>query len=154
MSQLSSFSSKQRSERRIAVRLPLKVSGRDTRGVSFEEETSSENLCRNGTAFLTRLNLPIGSDLDIRIPYSQSATRNPQPDFATQGRVVHIAHFVAPAEKSPAATASTSAIVPGTAHSNGDANAVASTTVNAERLIGIQFTGPRFRRLFRSESLA
>ncbi len=40
--------SKQRSERRISVRLPLKVRGRDSRGVTFEEETSSENLCRNG----------------------------------------------------------------------------------------------------------
>jgi len=35
---------RQRTERRIAVRLPLRVSGRDRRGVIFEEETSSENL--------------------------------------------------------------------------------------------------------------
>jgi len=59
--------SKQRSERRISVRLPLKVRGRDSRGVTFEEETSSENLCRNGAAFVTRFDVAIGSDLEIRI---------------------------------------------------------------------------------------
>lgn len=153
MSQLSSSSSKQRSERRIAVRLPLKVSGRDPLGNSFEEQTSSENLCRNGAAFVTRLDLPVGSDLDIRIPYSQTAARNPQPDFTTQGRVVHIAHFAAPAEKSAAAAAS--AVSSSTiSASNGTAVTAASSSMQPERLIGVQFTGPRFRRLFRSESLA
>jgi hypothetical protein len=136
MSQLSS-STRQRSERRIAVRLPLKVSGRDTRGISFEEETSSENLCRNGAAFVTRFDLPVGSDLDIRIPYSQTGTRRPQPDFTTRGRVVHVAAFNADAAKETQA----------------DATRAASDS-QAERLIGVQFTGPRFRRVFRSESIA
>jgi hypothetical protein len=49
--------SRQRSERRIAVHLPLKVRGRDKRGVLFEEDTSSENLCRNGAAFVTRFDV-------------------------------------------------------------------------------------------------
>src|SRR5713226_7404083 len=65
--------SRQRSDRRIAVRLPLKVRGRDSRGVTFEEDTSSENLCRNGAAFLTRFDVAIGSDLEIRSPFSQYA---------------------------------------------------------------------------------
>src|SRR3982074_2334244 len=67
--------SKQRSERRISVRLPLKVRGRDARGVTFEEETSSENLCRNGAAFVTRFDVALGSDLEIRIPFSRYASR-------------------------------------------------------------------------------
>jgi hypothetical protein len=151
MSQLSSSSSKQRSERRIAVRLPLKLSGRDPLGNSFEEQTSSENLCRNGAAFLTRLDLPIGSDLDIHIPYSQTAARHPQPDFTTQGRVVHIAHPAA-AEKTAAAAANASnaTVVPSANRNSSDP----SSANQSERLIGVQFTGPRFRRLFRSESLA
>src|SRR5260370_40398109 len=62
--------STQRSERRIAVRLPLKVRGRDSRGFAFAEDTSSENLCRNGAAFVTRLDVAIGSDLAIRSPFS------------------------------------------------------------------------------------
>ena len=111
---------KSRAERRISVRLPLTVRGRDTRGVTFEEETSSENLCRGGAAFVTRFDVAIGSDLEISIPFSHYAARRKEPDFATQGRVVHVRD------------------------SEGD----------GEHLVGVQFTGPRFRRLFRSESAA
>jgi hypothetical protein len=132
--------SKQRSERRIAVRLPLKVRGRDAHGFAFEEDTSSENLCRNGAAFMTRFDVAIGSDLEIHIPLSQYASRRPGPDrlaapangnrvagprinesdFATQGRVVH----------------------------------VCDCQSGREKLVGVQFTGPRFQRVFRSESAA
>jgi hypothetical protein len=139
--------SRQRSERRIAVRLPLKVRGRDARGFAFEEDTASENLCRNGAAFVTRFDVAIGSDLEIRIPFSRypsrrvdrsagggnndrsagarndarfASVRSNDTDFATQGRVVHIC----------------------------DAQA------QGEKLVGVQFTGPRFQRVFRSESAA
>jgi len=121
--------SKQRSERRIAVRLPLKVRGRDARGFAFEEDTSSENLCRSGAAFVTRFDVAVGSDLEIRIPFSHYTSRRPgssalarsaDADFSTQGRVVHICD----------------------AQSEG------------EKLVGVQFTGPRFQRVFRSESAA
>jgi hypothetical protein len=118
--QLSTLASKQRSERRIAVRLPLKVRGRDARGVIFEEETSSENLCRSGAAFMTRFNVAIGCDLEIRIPLSRYASRRGESDFETQGRVVH----------------------------------VADSPQDGERLVGVQFTGPRFHRVFRPESAA
>src|SRR5260221_9378837 len=67
---VSTFASRQRSERRIAVRLPMQVSGKDSRGVIFTEDTSCENLCRSGAAFLTRFEVAIGSDLMIRIPKS------------------------------------------------------------------------------------
>src|SRR6202521_1883436 len=126
---LSTTVSRQRSERRIAVRLPLKVRGHDARGFAFEEDTSSENLCRNGAAFVTRFDVAIGSDLEIRIPFSQHASRRPgssafsrgaDADFSTQGRVVHVA-------ESPS---------------------------TGEKLVGVHFTGPRFQRVFRSESAA
>jgi len=136
----SSTVSRQRSERRISVRLPLKVRGRDARGLAFEEETSSENLCRNGAAFVTRFDVAIGSDLEIRIPLSQHVSRRPAPerlagpgngnrftgarfnesDFTTNGRVVH----------------------------------VHDSASHGEKLVGVQFTGPRFQRVFRSESAA
>ena len=138
----SSTVSKQRSERRISVRLPLKVRGRDARGLAFEEETSSENLCRNGAAFVTRFDVAVGSDLEIRIPFSQHVSRRPAPerfagpgkgngnrftgtrfnesDFTTNGRVVH----------------------------------VHDSSAHGEKLVGVQFTGPRFQRVFRSESAA
>jgi hypothetical protein len=116
----------------------MRVRGRDSRGVLFEEETSSENLCRSGAAFLTRFDVAIGSDLEIRIPLSYYAShradrfatagkanrfaagRDNDTDFATQGRVVHVAD-------SPSL---------------------------GEKLVGVQFTGPRFQRVFRSESAA
>jgi hypothetical protein len=120
MVQLTQTVSRQRSERRISVRLPLRVRGRDSRGVLFEEETSSENLCRSGAAFLTRFNVAIGSDLEIRIPFSHYASRRNEADFTTQGRVVHICEAAGP----------------------------------GEHLVGVQFTGPRFQRVFRSESAA
>jgi len=63
---VSTSVSRQRSERRISVHLPLMVRGRDKRGVLFEEETSSENLCRSGAAFLTRFDVAIGSGLSTR----------------------------------------------------------------------------------------
>jgi hypothetical protein len=104
------------------VRLPLTVSGRDSRGVTFQEETSSENLCRSGAAFLTRFDLPIGCDLEIHIPIAQSSVRRKETesDFATRGRVIH----------------------------------VGSAEIRGEKIIGVQFTGPRFRRMFLSESAA
>src|SRR5690349_2707739 len=89
--QMSTHLSKQRTERRIAVRLPMQVTGRDSRGVVFTEETSSENLCRGGAAFVTRFDLPIGTDIDIRIPTSsQQAWKREDTNFATRGRVVHV----------------------------------------------------------------
>ena len=79
-SQLSSSSSKQRSERRIAVRLPLKVSGRDPRGVLFEEETSSENVCRNGAAFVTRSrSCPSAATSKSASPFLNPSPAAPKP---------------------------------------------------------------------------
>ena len=108
----------QRSERRISVRLPLRVRGTDARGFAFEEDTASENLCRGGAAFVTRFELAIGSDLEILIPFSQGGVRRKDQDFSTQGRVVH----------------------------------VRDAQNDGERLVGVQFVGPRFQRMFRSES--
>ena len=120
MSQTIENGAKQRSERRIAVRLPLRVRGCDARGFSFEEDTASENLCRGGAAFRTRFDVALGSNLEIRIPFSYYASRRTEADFATQGRVVHVADALSKGEK----------------------------------LVGVQFTGPRFQRVFRSESAA
>jgi hypothetical protein len=120
MSQISERTIRQRSERRISVRLPLRVRGKDTRGFAFEEDTSSENLCRSGAAFRTRFDVAIGSNLQIRIPLSASAMRRSESDFETQGRVVH----------------------------------VSAAQPDGEKLVGVQFVGPRFQRVFRSESAA
>src|SRR5438552_18773084 len=67
---ISTSVSRQRSERRIAVRLPLKVRGHDAHGYAFEEDTASENLGRNGAAFVIRFDIAIVYDMEIRIPFS------------------------------------------------------------------------------------
>jgi hypothetical protein len=117
---LNALATKQRSERRISVHLPMQVRGRDRRGILFTEETASENLCRNGAAFITRFDVALGSDLEIRIPLTHQAMRRTDADFATRGRVVHV----------------------------GEAQ------VGGERVVGVQFIGPRFQRMFRSETAA
>jgi hypothetical protein len=120
MSHISQSIATKRSERRISVRLPLRVRGRDSRGFAFEEDTTSENLCRSGAAFRTRFDVAIGCNLEIRIPSTIQFSRRAEHEFETHGRVVHV----------------------GDAHTNG------------ERVVGVQFTGPRFQRVFRSESAA
>src|SRR6516164_117101 len=120
MSQTVEKITRPRSERRISIRLPLRVRGRDTRGFAFEEDTSSENLCRGGAAFRTRFDVAIGSNLEIRIPMQGSPSRRVENDFETQGCVVHVTDGVAEGEK----------------------------------LVGVRFVGPRFQRMFRSESAA
>ena len=113
----SRSAARQRSERRIEVHLPMHVRGRDAGGTDFEENTSSENLCRGGAAFLTRFDVAIGSDLEIRIPFSNYASRRGDAGFSTSGRVIHVR----------------------------DAASL------GEKVVGVQFTGPRFPRVFRSE---
>ena len=90
---------KLRSERRISVRLPLRVRGKDARGFAFEEETNSENLCRSGAAFRTRFDVAIGSSLEIRIVPQGYGPRRPEQDFETQGQVVHVSTALTDGEK-------------------------------------------------------
>ena len=106
-----------RRERRVPVHLPMLVRGTDRLGESFEERTSSVNLCRSGAAFATRFSLDLGSELEINIPVPPVSGET-DTEFATQGRVVHFA--------------------PG--------------SQSSELIVGVMFTGPRFNRMYVSES--
>ena len=106
-----------RRERRVPVHLPIVVRGTDRAGEKFEERTSSVNLCRGGAAFSTRYALALGDRLQINIPVAPTPS-DPEGDFATHGRIVHV--------------------VPG-------------ATVR-ELIVGVEFTGPRFHRMFVSEA--
>jgi len=153
---VSTSVSRQRSERRISVHLPLRVRGRDKRGVLFEEETSSENLCRNGAAFLTRFDVAIGSDLEIRIPLSYNASRRTArfADAGNSGRFTgagNVGHFAATRNNGRFAGARNDEADFAT---QGRVVHVANAESEGEKLVGVQFTGPRFQRVFRSESAA
>jgi len=106
-----------RRERRIPVKLPMLVRGTGRDGESFEERTSSEDLCRGGAAFATRHALTLGTHVEISITATPSAA-DPDADFSTQGRIFHIK--------------------PGRNKS--------------EVVVGVEFTGPRFHRMFVSET--
>lgn len=110
-----------RKERRIRVRLPVEVRGVDRSGVRFNERTESEDLSRQGAAFVLSRDLDLGADLDILIvrpPRGKSAARESTPgDFATQARVRHI------------------------------------QSAQAGRIIGVEFIGSHFHRVFLSESV-
>ena|SRR4029077_9482313 len=106
-----------RRERRVPVHLPIVVRGTDLTGMSFEEHTSCENLCRGGAAFATRYPLTLGIHLEIRIPVVSTAISNDK-EFSTQGRIVH----------------------------------VKKGRDQHELIVGVEFTGPRFNRMFVSET--
>jgi PilZ domain-containing protein len=79
-----------RAERRIAVRLPVRVRGADRAGVRFDEMTTSENVCRNGLAFATLHELSPGATLEIQITQAALASERAAPDFSTRGLVAHV----------------------------------------------------------------
>ena len=106
-----------RRERRVPVRLPIVVRGMDLTGMSFEEHTSSENICRGGAAFATRFPLNLGIQLEIQIPVIPTAASK-DTEFSTQGRIVHVKRG----------------------------------RDEHELVVGVEFTGPRFHRMFVSES--
>jgi c-di-GMP-binding flagellar brake protein YcgR len=105
-----------RKERRISVRLPMQIRGKDIEGATFEESTQSENLCRGGAAFVLRRRLDRGASLEIRIPLPAPAGTS-EAEFSTVGRVVHIA----------------------------------DASQETGKIVGVEFTGPRFRRIFQTE---
>src|ERR1700730_18088525 len=106
-----------RRERRVPVQLPIVLRGTDLTGMSFEEHTSCENLCRGGAAFATRYPLNLGIHLEIRISVAPNAASE-DTEFSTQGRIVH----------------------------------VKKGRDQHELIVGVEFTGPRFNRMFISES--
>jgi c-di-GMP-binding flagellar brake protein YcgR len=113
----SAATPERRRERRIDIRLPIHVRGKDAEGADFEERTSSENICRGGVAFVTRRKIGYGTTLQIRIPLP-APTGASEDEFSTVGRVVHIKN----------------------------------AELDAGLLIGVEFTGPRFRRIFQAET--
>jgi hypothetical protein len=93
------------------------VRGTDRTGFSFEEHTSSENLCRGGAAFATHYPLDLGIHLEIQIPVPPTAASK-DTEFSTQSRIVHIKQG----------------------------------SDEHELIVGVEFTGPRFNRMFVSEA--
>lgn len=111
--------SDRRTQRRIAVGLPMLIRGTDRQGMHFEDTCHSYDVSRNGASFSSTRELELGMEVEIVIP-RQNPNRPTDNDFITQARVVR----VLPGEKT------------------------------GESLIGVQFVGPRFHRVYVSESTA
>jgi len=107
----------------------------------LEEDTSSENLCRNGGRLSSRVSdVAIGSDLEIRIPLFSIWLAPAQP--ARLGAPANGNRFAGRQDQqSDFATPGPSRPRP----------AIPRPERKARRR---QFTGPRFQRVFRSESAA
>jgi hypothetical protein len=106
-----------RRERRVAVHLGMTLHGADPDGVTFEEVTRTENVCRGGLAFSVRHAVSPGMSLEISIPVP-ARSADSSADFASQGRVVH----------------------------------VELGSGLRERIVGVEFLGPRFNRMDSPES--
>ncbi len=106
-----------RSERRVVVSLPVRLRGTTRTGTQFEERTASENVSRGGIACSTIHELPLGTDIEIGI--GVAAAKDEPTEFATRGKVVHVAPGVATFKK----------------------------------IVGVMFTGPRFNRMYSSETI-
>jgi hypothetical protein len=78
-----------RREKRVQVRLPVEIRGKDSSGAQFNEVTTSENLCRGGVAFTLTRELDLGAMLDINIPLPRGGKQGDN-DFATRGQVRHM----------------------------------------------------------------
>lgn len=114
-----------RKERRIRVRLPVEVRGIDRSGVRFNERTESTDLCRQGAAFVLSRDLELGADLDILIPLARPAGR-------------------APARATAEATSGDFATQARVRHVR---------SVQDGSVIGVEFIGSHFHRVFLSESV-
>jgi hypothetical protein len=64
--------------------------GKGTRGFAFEEDTSSENLCRGGAAFSHPLRRGHRLEPADQFPPARFARAPRRERFETQGRVVHV----------------------------------------------------------------
>jgi hypothetical protein len=54
-------------QKRRGLRLPLNVTGRDTRGAPFAERAQTVNISGGGLCFESVRQLPVGSRIDLRI---------------------------------------------------------------------------------------
>ena len=78
-----------RRESRVAAQFPMVVRGIDSMGYSFEEHTSSQNLCRGGAAFSLHSPLVLGDELEIEIP-GLPTMASEDAEFWMPCRIVHL----------------------------------------------------------------
>jgi hypothetical protein len=111
-------STDRRTQRRIAVGLPMTVRGTDAGGIRFEDASQTHNVSRTGVSFLSSRELKLGMDVEITI--SREGAKD--SDFQTLAHVVRVEAASESPEDAP-----------------------------QQFLVGVQFIGPRFHRVFVNE---
>lgn len=76
-----------RLDRRVALRLPIRIAGTHKSGRCFEFMTRTANLCRGGLALATRHPFDLGEQVEIII---LQAPLSREKLFSTLGRIAHI----------------------------------------------------------------
>jgi PilZ domain len=81
--------------RRLDLRLPLEVSGRDRSGRAFIEQGLTRNISGGGICFESSLHPPIGSRLTLRIqvPKALRARFGQRPVYEVQAVVCRVENF-------------------------------------------------------------
>ncbi|MGD1105031.1 MAG: PilZ domain-containing protein [Terriglobia bacterium] len=78
-----------RSQRRVAVAIPVQVRGLDAAGLEYDDSTTALEVSRRGLSFLTKRNLAIFATLTVVIP-GRGPVRPEEgaTDFFTEATVV------------------------------------------------------------------
>jgi hypothetical protein len=82
-------------EKRVGLRIPVHVTGRDPGGSPFAEATSSLNVSGGGICFESARQLPVGSRVDLRIRVPPALRRHFRGKgvYAVRAVVCRLEHF-------------------------------------------------------------
>ena len=77
-----------RVQKRVAVGLEMRVSGKEANGLPFDDTVHSGNVSRTGASFLTLRNLQEGMQVDIEIPRRPGDRAD--SDFTSRAQIVRV----------------------------------------------------------------
>jgi hypothetical protein len=82
-------------EKRVGLRLPLGVSGRDLAGAPFADATETVNISGGGVCFACERPLPVGARIDllIRVPDRLQRLFSGRAIYAVRAVVCRLEHF-------------------------------------------------------------
>ena len=77
-----------RVQKRVAVGLEMRVSGKEANGLPFDDTVHSGNVSRTGASFYTVRDLKVDMELDVLIPRRPGDPKD--ADFASRARVMRV----------------------------------------------------------------
>ena len=77
-----------RVQKRVAVGLEMRVSGKEANGLPFDDTVHSGNVSRTGASFLTLRDLQMGMQVDVLIPRRPGDRE--ESDFTSRAQIVRV----------------------------------------------------------------